>query len=277
MATNMSTNFHEFREAVLSANLQKLEGMGNLQELVNSRGIFPRLGGRWTTALIFSVQQNMLDMVKFLLKVPGIDVNLIDPTCSRTAFHWAAFHGYMEMVNVLVNMPNIKMELKDLNGKTAQSLAGADAEITCRILTAINDDLKKKLDESKDENINVEEVIEDMQNYGKQKLKSTLETFNSKKRKHQAEVVKLEGAIVKVKKCIDNVDPGETLRDAKKDFECPICLENMEPPKEIWQCDAGHTLCGDCIYHPSIHNCPTCKRDITSRNRAMENLYNTLF
>merc|ERR1719509_285254 len=89
--------------------------------------------------------------------------------------------------------------MKDLNGKTPQTLAGADAEIACRILIAINDDLKKKLDESKDENINVKEVMEEMQNYGKQKLESTLETFKSKKRKHQGEIVIIEEAIVKEK------------------------------------------------------------------------------
>jgi len=245
--------------------------MGNLEELVNTSILTAS-----DSALIVSVEQNRLEIVEFLLKVPGIDVNKAD-FLSRTALHWAAINGNEEIVNILVKMPNIKMEMKDMDGETAQSFAGMGSAIACRILTAINEDLKKKLEESKDENINVEEVIEEMQNYGKQKLKSTLETFKSKKMKYQAEVVKFEGAIVKVKKCIDNVDPGETLENAKKDFDCPICLENMEPPKEIWQCDAGHTLCGDCKNHPSILNCPTCKMGITGRNRAMENLYNTLF
>ena len=107
----MNRNFNEFREAVLTGKLQTLQGMYNLENVINSRGIFPRgIGGRWTTALIFSVQQNMVDIFKFLLTVPGIDVNLVDPNCERTALHWAAFNNNHQMVQLLLKMPNIKVQ-----------------------------------------------------------------------------------------------------------------------------------------------------------------------
>jgi len=130
-----------------------------------------------------------------------------------------------------------------------------------------------------------------LRHYGKRELRSKLDTLETKKKKfekeldaletkkkkHKVEIEKLDKEIDGVKKCIDNVDPGETLQDAKKNFSCPTCLEDMAPPKQIWQCISGHTLCSDCKNHHRIKNCPTCDKEIISRNLALENLYNSLY
>lgn len=36
------------------------------------------------------------------------------------------------------------------------------------------------------------------------------------------------------------------LDSAKKDLECPVCLEVMAPPVRIWQCETGHVICETC-------------------------------
>jgi len=36
------------------------------------------------------------------------------------------------------------------------------------------------------------------------------------------------------------------LDSARKDLECPVCLEVMAPPVRIWQCETGHVICETC-------------------------------
>ena len=57
--------------------------------------------------------------------------------------------------------------------------------------------------------------------------------------------------------------------------ECPICFEEMLPPKKIFQCSQGHLLCEICFkkVSESTKLCPFCKIDVVAtpiRNRALE-------
>ena len=40
-------------------------------------------------------------------------------------------------------------------------------------------------------------------------------------------------------------------------LECPICLEEMRPPRRIFQCSNGHVICGSC--RPRLASCPYCR------------------
>lgn len=269
---NAMKNKALFNSAMSEADLDLIkviiEETINKEEVVNMKMVFG--AGLKTTGLIFSVKQDLPEIVQYLLTVRGIDVNLVD-TNGRSALHWAAGNGNEDIVKLLVKMPNIQIEKEDDSGNSAQDLA--DSTISCIIKDALIANLKKTLQE----NVNIEDTVKAMRRYGKRKLNSTLETFESKKRKHLKEVEKLDEAIYEAKECIKNADPVTTLQDAKQDFECPICFEEMKPPTEIWQCDSGHTLCGNCKNQPLVKNCPTCSEDIRGRNRAMENLYRALF
>jgi len=266
-------NHIRFRNAVTHADLDSIkEEVGcaaDQEELVNMKMEFGAIGQR-TTALIFSAKHDEPEIVRYLLTVQGIDVNLVD-TFGRSALHWAARSSSKDIVKMLVKIPNIQLEMEDMNGASAQDVA--DFEISCIIQTAIIANLKKKLVED----VKTEDIVKEMPFYGKRKLNATLETFRAKKRKNMEEAEKLDEAIHEAEECIKNADPVATLQDAKNDFECPICFEDMKPPTEIWLCDSGHTLCGNCKTNPLIKNCPTCSKDIRVRNRAMENLYPALF
>ena len=57
------------------------------------------------------------------------------------------------------------------------------------------------------------------------------------------------------------------------DFDCPVCLEMMAPPKKIFECERGHLICENCMNRPEIRTCPTCRgplRQRNGRNFAME-------
>ena len=35
----------------------------------------------------------------------------------------------------------------------------------------------------------------------------------------------------------------QSTSDFQREFECPICFEEMRPPTRIWQCVDGHAIC----------------------------------
>ena len=64
-----------------------------------------------------------------------------------------------------------------------------------------------------------------------------------------------------------------------EEFDCPICLERMKPPKKIFQCKNGHVLCETCI--EKVYRCPTCRIPFSGeqriRNIALEKLVEDIF
>jgi len=262
-----------FKAAVAAGDLAKTIKLFVPQQLVNMKMF---LAGFETTALIFSAMQGRSEMVQYLLTVRGIDVNLIDTT-GWSALHWAASIGSQQIVKLLLNVPDIQLEMEDMLGRSAQDLAGL--RISCIIQTAVIVNLKKKM-EKMAEDVNTEDIVKEIpqySHYGKRKLNSTLETLEARKKKYMKEVEKIDGAISEAKECIKKSDPATTLQDARNEFECPICFEEMKPPTEIWQCDGGHALCGNCKKQSLTKKCPTCTKDIRGRNRPMENLYRALY
>ena len=90
-----------YRWYITSADLDSLETL-DIEEIINIKMI------RTTTALIFSLKQDNLDIVKFLLKVNGINVNIVD-TKGRSALHWAANNRSKDAVKLLLKMPDIQV------------------------------------------------------------------------------------------------------------------------------------------------------------------------
>ena len=74
-------------------------------------------------------------------------------------------------------------------------------------------------------------------------------------------------------KCFREENYNVIIKDLEK--ECPICCEEMLPPKKIFQCSEGHVLCEICFkkVSESTKVCPFCKIDLVAtpiRNRALE-------
>jgi len=50
--------------------------------------------------------------------------------------------------------------------------------------------------------------------------------------------------------------------------ECPVCLDRMAAPRQIYNCSEGHLVCGDC--RPRVRRCAVCRGRYTGRATAME-------
>lgn len=59
--------------------------------------------------------------------------------------------------------------------------------------------------------------------------------------------------------------------------ECPVCMENMLPPRRIFQCQNGHIICEICQPRMKEQKCPTCFQVIVGRAVAMEQHLRDLF
>ena len=45
-----------------------------------------------------------------------------------------------------------------------------------------------------------------------------------------------------------------------------MCLEEMKPPKKIFQCSNGHVICELCKGNPEVRSCPTCRVKFRGHN-----------
>ena len=57
--------------------------------------------------------------------------------------------------------------------------------------------------------------------------------------------------------------------------ECPVCLESMPPPTQIFNCPNGHLECGPC--KEKVTNCSVCVEPVMGRATAMEQMLRTLY
>ena len=59
-------------------------------------------------------------------------------------------------------------------------------------------------------------------------------------------------------------------------LDCPVCLEEMRPPKKIFQCSNGHSLCEQCKNNPALTLCPICRIEFTGSNVSRNIMAETL-
>ena len=62
------------------------------------------------------------EVVKLLLRAPGIDVNRANKD-GRTPLHWASQNGHSELVKLLLAMPGIEIFKRDREGMSAMDVA----------------------------------------------------------------------------------------------------------------------------------------------------------
>merc|ERR1712018_867920 len=51
---------------------------------------------------------------------------------------------------------------------------------------------------------------------------------------------------------------------------CPVCLEVPFPPRKIFQCSQGHTICDECLSKIE-KKCPTCRESWENTNLPVRN------
>ena len=70
-------------------------------------------------------------------------------------------------------------------------------------------------------------------------------------------------------------DGGAAAAPAPDVPECPLCLEEMKPPMQIYNCRNGHLICGDCL--PKVDSCTNCRTEYTGRATTVEQMLRQKF
>jgi hypothetical protein len=97
--------------------------------------------------------------------------------------------------------------------------------------------------------------------------------------KHKTESSKLNDDYNLDMKCLE--EDMQTLFTAPKPAatpptpECPVCLEAMPPPTQIFNCLNGHLECGPC--KEKVTKCSICKEPVIGRATAMEQMLRTIY
>eukprot|EP00092_Neocalanus_flemingeri_P018682 GFUD01020231.1.p1 GENE.GFUD01020231.1~~GFUD01020231.1.p1 ORF type:complete len:363 (-),score=65.16 GFUD01020231.1:90-1178(-) len=60
----------------------------------------------------------------------------------------------------------------------------------------------------------------------------------------------------------------QELRPTRPTLECPVCMEDMGPHTQIFQCQNGHLVCGTC--KPYLASCSFCRKEFMGRAIGME-------
>eukprot|EP00092_Neocalanus_flemingeri_P003912 GFUD01004212.1.p1 GENE.GFUD01004212.1~~GFUD01004212.1.p1 ORF type:complete len:389 (+),score=57.51 GFUD01004212.1:28-1194(+) len=72
----------------------------------------------------------------------------------------------------------------------------------------------------------------------------------------------------------DRLNTLTELKTTHPSPECPVCLEDMPPPTQIFHCLNGHLVCGTC--RPSLGTCSFCRKDYMGRAIGMEQFLRSL-
>merc|ERR1711936_156732 len=147
---------------------------------------------------------------------------------------------------------NILIKQKELDEKIAKSNSDKDEELAI---------VKSKYLAEKEE---IEEKY--------------IKEINKVRNIFMSEIYDMKETIQSMKIVLSSSDVDEEIVEkTKSELECPVCMEEMRPPKRIWQCSDGHPLCENCRKKPEMNNCPTCRKYLVGRSTIAEKLARALY
>ena len=130
----------------------------------------------------------------------------------------------------------------------------------------------KDLDDLEDLEYQQEEDIQDLSIKHAQQTKRANKYANTLEKMHENQ--KKEIRDLEQRHRQDRLEAISEMKAQHPTLECPICLEDMAPPTQIFQCQSGHLVCGTC--HPRLSTCSCCKREFMGRAIGMEQFIRTL-
>ena len=232
----------------------------------------------------------------------------------RTPLWCAVTQGHVETVRVMAEHSGVKLDTKDSYGKDLEFRANEKgyADITevlqkekqKRQLTLIDFNLDEKSEELlRDKLESSENKLFDVEkNLIREKLDLEIkcseavekliaeheEKLSKMQVRHETEKEMLAKQIQNIeeklnKNCYRQTSTApeypteQNIQQLPQCPECPVCMENMLPPRRIYQCGNGHIICEICQPKIKEQKCPTCLQVFVGRAIAMEQHLRTLF
>jgi len=227
--------------------------VAKLGRMPSLRGVNDQGGQYGWTPLSVATCNGYLSIVRELLKFPGININAADRN-GCTPLHRAAEWGYLDIMAALTAVPGVNVAIQNKDGNTPLHIAAekGKAEVMALLIRTPGADLAIKNNAGK--------TAEQLARAGNHTSVSAL--FPGTMEQLQAENLSL-------RESMRNMRMGQ--RGARINVpECPVCFDEMAPPKQIFHCVNGHFVCGSC--RPNIHECPTCRKNMAGRAHGTEEM-----
>jgi len=222
-------------------------------------------------------------MDTMMVAVGVVVTTVASVTLATAAFVWSRREKHDDITNKDEKQKNHENdEFEEINNHLQNDLKK-------HILEKINDvkgDVKLKKIQM---NQRVEGLLkekEDEINQRKTEFMKEKEAIETKyKHKVDAMTAELETEIGEMKESIrslriilaSSTEDVERMMSTRSELECPVCLEEMRPPRRIWQCSDGHAVCEFCRKKPAVTCCPTCRKYIVGRSTIAEKLARSLW
>jgi len=248
------------------------------------------------TAVMWSVACCSVDALKIMLKDDRVDIEEEDKDGDKLE----DLVGYCE--STILKKNECLSLIKDAKAR----------KMNIKVLENLRANVRSKyiqeIEEMNQHARNKEKLLNEKLDRGRLKMRELRETQDLERKaldeKHQGEKSKLEGLLrmevgndeeelVHMKKTIDhmvndleNFDPetGSSMndkakiKDAMESLTCPICMELMKPPVQIWMCPASHIVCEACKHQLVGQACPSCRtKRVTLRALIVEQFARTIF
>merc|ERR1712172_112711 len=78
---------------------------------------------------------------------------------------------------------------------------------------------------------------------------------------------KVRKSVGELQRKIEDMELRQT--ESERTLECPVCLNPLRSPVQMFQCVSGHIVCGNC--KPKIQACPKCRERMMGRAHDFEN------
>ena len=214
------------------------------------------------TPLMWCSFFGLVDSARTLCDRTDIDVNKQNKK-GQTAIMIAAISGHTDVVRILLSTPSIDLNIVDSEGKSIANHvveSNSPGAIKCLQLLSTRLNWNHKPDDC------VSPIMYSWKNKKPEMLQTLMTVAN-------VDLKVLQNNIV------DNffTDCLKKVPDLCRNIllpSCPICLERFSKNGHVFQCPAGHFICGNC--RPHVFNCPKCRAGMLGRCFDFELFLQTL-
>ena len=229
-------------------------------------------GTRWT-ALHWACQKGQTWIVRRLLAHPSLTCHNAVDSAGRSPLMNAVWWNRVECVRELVAVEGVDLETRDSRGRGLEEMARIEGCLEA--WQVVREELRRreewrrrpKTEESRI--LSVEEMMAKCRGVLKKNPKQkkmilkkakTKEAREKRRRAAEANMAKVESLqeelmveLGKLKALMEE----DSAQDRREEIESPVCLEEMAPPRTIFQCSQGHPVCSSCM--PRLVHCPSCR------------------
>ena len=207
----------------------------------------------------------------------------------------AVDRGYLDCVKEMDKLPGTDFTTKNNAGESLIDVARKkNHEAVLEYLLARNNQVATEVANNTLERMHLRDIAEEMDNM--QEMEAVmLSDKQMMQTRHEEEIRRLSEKQRKEVKELDRrmLENSERRSELQRRMqacistpaaatpnvpECPVCLEEMNPPTEIFNCRNGHLICGECRPNVANNMCTTCRVvEYTGRATAVEQMIRQMF